>query len=69
MRDRLLRHEDGVGTSRRSARLEVSAGFGFLLFHTPGEAMQATRLRKGMLIKMGEDLFRVLELQHVTPGN
>jgi elongation factor P len=22
-----------------------------------------------MLIKMGEDLFRVLELQHVTPGN
>jgi elongation factor P len=37
---------------------------------TPGEAvMQATRLRKGMLIKMGEDLFRVIELQHVTPGN
>ena len=31
--------------------------------------MQATRLRKGMLIKMGEDLFRVLDLQHVTPGN
>lgn len=31
--------------------------------------MQATRLRKGMLIKMGEDLLRVLELQHVTPGN
>jgi elongation factor P len=31
--------------------------------------MQATRLRKGMLIKIGEDLFRVLELQHVTPGN
>lgn len=31
--------------------------------------MQATRLRKGMLVKMGEDLFRVLELQHVTPGN
>jgi elongation factor P len=31
--------------------------------------MQATRLRKGMLIKVGEDLFRVLELQHVTPGN
>ncbi|HEX7485884.1 MAG TPA: elongation factor P [Vicinamibacterales bacterium] len=31
--------------------------------------MQATRLRKGMLIKMREDLFRVLELQHVTPGN
>jgi elongation factor P len=31
--------------------------------------MQATRLRKGMLIKMGENLFRVLDLQHVTPGN
>ncbi len=31
--------------------------------------MQATRLRKGMLIKMGGDLFRVLDLQHVTPGN
>jgi elongation factor P len=32
-------------------------------------SIQATRLRKGMLIKVGEDLFRVLELQHVTPGN
>lgn len=32
-------------------------------------AIQATRLKKGMLIKMGEDLFRVLDLQHVTPGN
>ena len=31
--------------------------------------MQATRLRKGMLIKSGQDLLRVLELQHVTPGN
>jgi elongation factor P len=31
--------------------------------------MQATRLRKGMLIKMGEDLYRVIDLQHVTPGN
>ncbi len=26
-------------------------------------------MKKGMLIKLGEDLFRVLELQHVTPGN
>ncbi len=26
-------------------------------------------MKKGMLIKMGEDLFRILELQHVTPGN
>ena len=32
-------------------------------------SLQATRMKKGMLIKMGEDLFRVLELQHVTPGN
>lgn len=32
-------------------------------------SIQATRMKKGMLIKMGEDLFRVLELQHVTPGN
>jgi elongation factor P len=31
--------------------------------------LQATRLKKGMLIKMGETLFRVLDLQHVTPGN
>jgi len=31
--------------------------------------IQATRLKKGMLIKMEQDLFRVLELQHVTPGN
>jgi elongation factor P len=26
-------------------------------------------MKKGMLIKVGADLFRVLELQHVTPGN
>jgi elongation factor P len=32
-------------------------------------SLQATRLKKGMLIKLGEDLFRVLDLQHVTPGN
>ena len=32
-------------------------------------SIQATRLKKGMLIKIGADLFRVLELQHVTPGN
>src|SRR5919206_2392561 len=31
--------------------------------------IQATRLKKGMLIKMENDLFRILELQHVTPGN
>jgi elongation factor P len=32
-------------------------------------SIQATRLKKGMLVKVGADLFRVLELQHVTPGN
>jgi elongation factor P len=34
-----------------------------------GSSIQATRLRKGMLIKMGNDLFRILELHHLTPGN
>ena len=32
-------------------------------------SIQATRLRKGMLIKVGEHLFRILELHHLTPGN
>ena len=32
-------------------------------------SIQATRLKKGMLVKMDQDLFRILELQHVTPGN
>jgi elongation factor P len=32
-------------------------------------SIQATRLKKGMLIKLGADLFRVLDLQHFTPGN
>jgi elongation factor P len=32
-------------------------------------SIQATRLRKGMLIKMGDDLFRIVELHHITPGN
>src|SRR5258708_22652335 len=31
--------------------------------------LQATRLRKGMLIKVGNDVFRLLELHHLTPGN
>jgi elongation factor P len=31
--------------------------------------IQATRLRKGMLVKLGNDLFRILELHHLTPGN
>ena len=32
-------------------------------------SVQATRLRKGMLIKVGDDLFRILDLHHLTPGN
>jgi elongation factor P len=47
--------------------------FGFFRARTPPVSnmatIQATRLRKGMLIKLGGDLFRILDLQHVTPGN
>src|SRR5205823_9352746 len=32
-------------------------------------SIQATRLRKGMLVKVGDDLFRILDLHHLTPGN
>jgi elongation factor P len=32
-------------------------------------SVQATRLRKGMLIKHGNDLFRIMDLHHLTPGN
>ena len=32
-------------------------------------SVQATRLRKGMLIKLGNDLLRILDLHHLTPGN
>jgi elongation factor P len=31
--------------------------------------VQATRLRKGNLIKVGNELCRILELHHLTPGN
>lgn len=34
-----------------------------------GSSVQATRLRKGMLIKVGNNLFRILDLHHLTPGN
>ena len=34
-----------------------------------GQSVQAKRLRKGQLIKVGNDLFRILELHHLTPGN
>jgi len=32
-------------------------------------SLQATRLRKGNLIKIGNDLLRVMDVQHMTPGN
>ncbi len=32
-------------------------------------SIPATRLRKGMLIKLDNQLFRILDLQHITPGN
>jgi elongation factor P len=32
-------------------------------------SIQATRLRKGNLVKLGNDLFRIMETQHLTPGN
>lgn len=32
-------------------------------------SVQATRLRKGNLIVLDGDLYRILDLQHVTPGN
>lgn len=32
-------------------------------------SVQATRLRKGMLIKFNDDLFRIMEFYHLTPGN
>ena len=33
------------------------------------QSIQATRLRKGMLIKLGNGLYRILDLHHLTPGN
>ena len=32
------------------------------------ESVQATRLRKGMLIKFDDELYRVLDAKHLTPG-
>lgn len=32
-------------------------------------SVQATRLRKGMLIKFEDSLCRILDLHHITPGN
>jgi elongation factor P len=33
------------------------------------QSVQAKRLRKGQLIRVGDDLFRILDLHHLTPGN
>jgi len=32
-------------------------------------SIQATKLRKGTLIRMGDALLRVIDLHHITPGN
>ncbi len=32
-------------------------------------SIPATRLRKGMLIRLEKELWRILDLQHITPGN
>src|SRR5260221_13052615 len=32
-------------------------------------SIQAARIRKGMLIKLDNDLYRILDLHHLTPGN
>lgn len=31
--------------------------------------IQATEIRKGNIIRMGDDLFRVVDFHHLTPGN
>ena len=57
------------------ARAALGLGGGMGVLRSTGSpqeimaSLQATRLKKGMLIKMDQDLYRVLELQHVTPGN
>jgi len=32
-------------------------------------SLQATKLRKGMLVRMDSDLLRIVDCQHITPGN
>ena len=32
-------------------------------------SVQATRIRKGNLVRMGDALLRVVEVSHSTPGN
>ena len=33
------------------------------------DTLAATRLKQGMIIKLDNDLLRILDLEHVTPGN
>mgnify|MGYP006203208435 CR=1 FL=1 len=33
------------------------------------DTLLATRLKKGMIIKLDNELFRIHDLMHVTPGN
>src|SRR5215470_12716050 len=62
IRTNATRDASTVGDVR--SHVLVSKGYtGMPLF------IQATRLRKGNLIKLGNDLFRILELHHLTPGN
>src|SRR5215471_7127093 len=51
----------------KDIRAAFSGAYCFQL--TMAFSIQATRLRKGMLIKVGNDLFRILDLHHLTPGN
>lgn len=60
------RHGIDASTGRYQLRPDVLASTGSSDYMA---SIQATRLKKGMLIKVEQDLFRVLELQHVTPGN
>ena len=39
------------------------------LVRVMANTVQATRLRKGNLVKHNNELFRIIETQHVTPGN
>ena len=32
------------------------------------ESIQSTRLRKGMLVKLNDELYRVMDVTHLTPG-
>jgi len=62
-------HEDTPGPDTRNEAGTHGPGAPHQGPATDMNAIQATRLRKGMLVKLGNDLFRILELHHLTPGN